>query len=128
LLNFGITISIVAVLIFFNQWLLGLFGEEFKAGFSVLLILSLVHLLNSFMGSAAIIMQMIGYQKQYQSIAVLALVLNLGLNFLLFPQYGTIGAAVSTAFSLTVWYICNAVFLKRKENIITYFNPFIKVK
>lgn len=128
LLNFGITISIVAVLIFFNQWLLGLFGEEFKAGFSVLLILSLVHLLNSFMGSAAIIMQMIGYQKQYQNIAVLALVLNLGLNFLLVPQYGTIGAAVSTAFSLTVWYICNAVFLKRKENIITYFNPFIKVK
>lgn len=126
-LNFGITITIVLFLIIFNQWLLGLFGEEFKAGFSVLLILSSVHLLNSFMGSGAIIMQMIGYQKQYQNIAILALVLNLGLNFLLIPRYGNIGAAVSTAFSLTAWYISNAVFLKRKENIITYFNPFIKM-
>ena len=128
LLNFGVTVGIVLFIILFNQWLLGLFGEEFKAGFSVLLILSSVHLFNSFMGSAAIIMQMIGYQKQYQNIAVLALVLNLSLNFLLVPKYGSIGAAVSTAFSLTIWFICNAVFLKRKENIMTYFNPFIKIK
>lgn len=128
LLNFGVTIAVVAIIIIFNQWLLGLFGEEFKDGFTVLLILSSVHLINSFMGSAAIIMQMIGYQKQYQNIAILALVLNLGLNFLLIPIYGTIGAAVSTAFSLTVWFICNAVFLKRKENLITYLNPFIKIK
>lgn len=128
LLNFTVTIGIVAILIIFNQFLLGLFGEEFKTGFSVLLILSLVHLFNSFMGSAAIIMQMIGYQKQYQNIAILALVLNLGLNFLLIPQFGNVGAALSTAFSLTVWFICNAVFLKKKENIITYFNPFIKIK
>src|SRR5699024_1693471 len=71
LLNFGITVGIVGILIIFNQSLLGLFGEEFKSGFEVLLILSLVHLLNSFMGSGAIIMQMIGYQKQYQNIAIL---------------------------------------------------------
>ena len=128
LLNFGITLGIVLVLIIFNQWLLGLFGEEFKSGFEVLLILSLVHLFNSFMGSAAIIMQMIGYQKQYQNIAVLALVLNLGLNFILIPKFGNIGAALATAISLTVWYICNAIFLKKKENIITYFNPFVKFK
>jgi len=128
LLNFGITVGIVGILIIFNQSLLGLFGEEFKSGFEVLLILSLVHLLNSFMGSGAIIMQMIGYQKQYQNIAILALVLNLGLNFLLIPKFGNIGAALATACSLTVWYICNAVFLKKKENIVTYFNPFIKIK
>lgn len=127
-LNFAITMGIVLVLIIFNQFLLGLFGEEFKIGYHVLLILSLVHLLNSFMGSGAVIMQMIGYQKQYQNIAILALVINLGLNFILVPKYGNIGAAVATAFSLTVWYICNAIFLKRKENIITYFNPFIKIK
>src|SRR5699024_11198876 len=118
-LNFGTTVGVVAILIIFNQWLLGLVGEEFKSGFTVLLILCLVHLINSFMGSAAIIMQMIGYQKQYRNIAVLALVINLGLNFFLIPKFGNIGAALATAFSLTVWFICNAVFLKKKENIIT---------
>lgn len=128
LLNFGVTVGIVSIIIIFNQFLLGLFGEEFKSGFQVLLILCLVHLFNSFMGSAAIIMQMIGYQKQYQNVAILALVINLGLNFLLIPRLGNIGAAIATAISLTVWYICNAIFLKKKENIITYFNPFLKLK
>jgi len=128
ILNFGITVAIITVIVVFNQWLLGLFGEEFKSGFQVLLILSLVHLMNSFMGSAAIIMQMIGYQKQYQNIAILALIINLGLNFVLVPQYGNTGAALATAFSLTIWYVGNAIFLKRRENIITYLNPFIKIK
>lgn len=125
-LNFGVTVGIVLLIIIFNQFLLGLFGEEFKSGAAVLLILCLVHLLNSFMGSAAIIMQMTGYQKQYQNIAVAALVINLGLNFLLVPRFGNIGAALATAISLTVWYIYNTSFLKRKENISTYFNPFRK--
>lgn len=125
-LNFGVTVGIVLIIIIFNQFLLGLFGEEFKSGFAVLLILSLVHLMNSFMGSSATIMQMIGYQKQYQNIAILALVINLSLNFMLVPKYGNVGAAVATAISLTFWYICNAGFLKKKENIITYFNPFFK--
>lgn len=128
MLNLCITVSIITILIVFNQFLLGLFGEEFKSGYMVLLILSLVHLMNSFMGSGAIIMQMIGYQKQYQNIAVIALVINLGLNFILVPKYGNTGAAIATAISLTIWYIANAVFLKRKENIITYFKPFIKIK
>lgn len=127
-LNFGITVIIISILLVFNQTLLGLFGEEFKSGYLVLLILSLVHLMNSFMGSGAIIMQMIGYQKQYQYIAISVLVINLGLNFILVPSYGNTGAAIATAVSLTVWYVSNAVFLKRKENIITYINPFIKIK
>jgi len=127
-LNFVVTMGIVIILIIFNQWLLGLFGEEFKSGLLVLLILSLVHLMNSFMGSAAIIMQMIGYQKQYQNIAVMALAVNLGLNFILIPKLGNTGAAISTAISLTFWYVSNAVFLKRKENIVTYLNPFNKIK
>lgn len=127
-LNFVVTVCVVTILIVFNQWLLGLFGEEFKSGFWVLLILSLVHLMNSFMGSGAIIMQMIGYQKQYQNIALLTLVMNLVLNFILVPKFGNTGAAVATAISLTIWYVCNAIFLKKKENIITYFNPFNKIQ
>ena len=127
-LNFGVTVGIVLTIIIFNQILLGLFGEEFKSGFPVLLILAMVHLMNSFMGSAAIIMQMIGYQKQFQNIAIVTLIVNLGLNFLLVPKYGNTGAALATAISLSIWYVCNAVFLKRTENIITYFNPFVKFK
>lgn len=126
ILNFIITVIITLILIIFNQFFLGLFGEEFKSGYWVLMILCLMHLLNSFFGSAAIIMQMIGYHKQYQYNAILTLILNLVLNFILIPTYGNIGAAVGTSVSLTIWFVLNAIFLKRKENLVTYFNPFSK--
>jgi len=128
LLNFLITVTIVIGIIITNKWLLGLFGEEFKTGTTVLLILCSVHLINSAMGSAAIIMQMTGYQKQYKNIALMALGINLGLNFLLIPPYGITGAAIATAVSLSIWNVSNSIFLKRKENIITYFNPFYTIK
>ena len=127
-INFLVTIVIVMVLLISNKWLLGLFGEEFKSGTIVLFILCFVHLINSAMGSAAIIMQMTGYQKQYRNIAFISLCINLILNFLLIPKFGISGAAIATAISLTFWNVNNAVFLKRKEGITTYFYPFHKEK
>lgn len=119
-LNFGITTLIVATLIIFNQWFLGIFGDEFKVGSLALIILCSIHLINSAVGSVGIIMQMIGKQKQYQYIAIISLGINLTLNFLLIPIYGIIGAAIATAVSLSVWNIAGTVYLKRKENIRTY--------
>ncbi|MDQ7916539.1 flippase [Mesonia sp. MT50] len=119
-LNFGITTLIVATLIIFNQWFLGIFGDEFKVGSLALIILCSIHLINSAVGSVGIIMQMIGKQKQYQYIAIISLCINLTLNFLLIPIYGIIGAAVATAISLSVWNITGTIYLKRKENIRTY--------
>lgn len=119
-LNFVITTIIVVILIIFNQWFLGIFGSEFKVGGIALIILCSIHLINSAVGSVGIIMQMTGKQKQYQYIAVIALLINLLLNFILIPRYGINGAAVATAISLSVWNIAGTVYLKRKENIRTY--------
>ena len=119
-LNFGITTLIVAILIIFNQWFLGIFGDEFKVGSLALIILCSIHLINSAVGSVGIIMQMIGKQKQYQYIAIISLCINLTLNFLLIPIYGIIGAAIATAVSLSVWNVSGCIYLKRKENIRTY--------
>ncbi|TXK72560.1 flippase [Mesonia sp. HuA40] len=119
-INFVATAGIVAVLLIFNQFFLGIFGEEFLVGKYVLIILCSIHLLNSTTGSVGIIMQMIGRQKQYQNIALIALGLNLILNFALIPLYGIEGAAAATAISLSFWNIAGTVYLKRKENIRTY--------
>ena len=123
-INFLITASIVIGVILTNKWLLGLFGDEFKQGTTVLLILCSIHLINSAMGSGAIIMLMIGYQKQYRNIALVSLGINLILNFVLIPKFDITGAAIATAISLTFWNVSNAIYLKRKENIITYFKFF----
>ncbi|MGO2357482.1 flippase [Mesonia sp.] len=119
-LNFSLTVLIVMVLLVFNQWFLGMFGEEFKAGSMALIILCAIHLINSAVGSVGIIMQMTGKQKQYQYIAIISLGINLLLNFILIPRYGINGAAIATAISLSVWNVSGCVYLKRKENIRTY--------
>jgi len=65
-------------------------------------------------------MQMTGKQKQYQYIAIISLILNLTLNFILIPKYGINGAAIATAISLLVWNMSGCIYLKSKENIETH--------
>lgn len=120
--NFIITIIVVFLIFLFHEFLLGLFGQEFLAGSVVLLILSVGQLINSLSGSVGLIFQMTGLQKIHQNILLTALAINIILNFVLTPKYGAIGAAIATVISMTFWNIYGAIFLKRKMNIVSYFN------
>lgn len=122
--NFFITLAVVTIIIIFSSFLLGLFGEGFQSGVSVLLILCIGQLINSLSGSVGVVMQMIGEQKMYQYLIVSALVINLILTFMLTPIYGGLGAASATVVSMIFWNIAGALYLKRKKQIQTYFNPF----
>jgi len=122
--NFFITLAVVTFIILFNSFLLGLFGEGFQAGVTILLILCIGQLFNSLSGSVGVVMQMIGEQKMYQYLIVSALFINLILTFLLTPIYGGIGAATATVASMIFWNIAGAFYLKRNKHIQTYFNPF----
>jgi len=120
-LNFFISGSIVFLIIVFHGFLLGMFGEAFKAGYLILFIFCLGQIINSFSGSVGVILQMIGKQKIYQNFVLLALIINLILTFILTPIYGGIGAATSTVISMIVWNLGSAIYLKRKLNIISYY-------
>lgn len=102
------------IIVIFHDFLLGIFGEEFKAGYIILFIFCAGQLVNSLSGSVGIIMQMIGKQKVYQNFVIIALFINLALTFILTPVYGGIGAAVSTVISMVFWNIGCAVYLKKK--------------
>lgn len=123
-INFFITLVVVSFIILFNSFLLGLFGEGFQAGVTVLLILCIGQLINSLSGSVGVVMQMIGEQKMYQYLIVSALIINLILTFILTPLYGGVGAATATVASMIFWNIAGALYLKRNKHIQTYFNPF----
>jgi len=77
-------------------------------------------------GSVGVIMQMTGHQKVYQNIVLIALILNIVLNFTLIPLYGILGAAIATVVSISSWNIIGAVYLKQKLNIRSYYSPFKK--
>jgi len=122
-INFIITLFVVLSIVLFRNFLLGIFGQEFLAGVTVLLILCFSQLINSLSGSVGLIMQMTGLQKVYQYIVLVALVINIILNFTLTPKFGAVGAAVATLISVAFWNIYGAIYLRRKLNIISYFNP-----
>ncbi len=127
-LNFMISSVIVVGIIVFHQFLLGMFGEAFTAGATILFIFCAGQIINSFSGSVGVILQMIGKQKVYQNFVLAALVINLILTFILTPLYGGVGAAVSTVISMIFWNIGSAIYLKRKKNIQSYFKPFKDLK
>ncbi|PWI29834.1 flippase [Flavobacteriaceae bacterium LYZ1037] len=121
-INFIITLIVVLLIFLFHEFLLGLFGLEFLAGGTVLLILCVGQLVNSLSGSVGLILQMTGHQKIHQNIVLVALGINIILNFILTPRYGAVGAAIATLISMAFWNIYGAIYLKRKMNIVSYFN------
>jgi O-antigen/teichoic acid export membrane protein len=125
-INFFITFIVVGLIIMLSSFLLGLFGEGFESGIYVLFILCVGQLINSLSGSVGVVMQMIGEQKMYQNLIVIALAINLILTVILTPVYGGIGAAIATVISMVFWNITGAVFLKQKKNIKTYYLPSFK--
>lgn len=123
-INFFITLIVVSLIIILGPFLLGLFGEGFEAGISVLVILCVGQLVNSLSGSVGVVMQMIGEQKMYQYFIVSALIINLILTLILTPIYSGIGAAIATVASMIFWNIAGAFYLKNHKKIRTYFKPF----
>ena len=121
-INFYITLVIVLFIIVFHNWILGIFGKEFIAGSLFLIILCVGQLINSLSGSVGVILQMTGYQKVYQNIVLIALILNIVLNLILIPLYGGLGAAIATVVSISSWNILGAIYLKIKINIKSYFS------
>jgi len=121
-LNFYTTLTIVLAIVVLRKPLLNIFGEEFIKGGIILVILCVGQLVNSISGSVGTILQMVGKQKVYQNIVVLALFLNIILNVTLIPLYGGVGAAISTAVSIASWNLLGAIYLKRKLNITSYYN------
>lgn len=120
-LNFLISGFIVLIIIVFHNFLLGMFGEAFKAGHIILFIFCVGQIINSFSGSVGVVLQMIGKQKVYQNFMLIALFINLILTFVLTPLYGGIGAAISTVISMIVWNLGSAIYLKRNMNITSYY-------
>ncbi len=123
-LNFLISGAVIVVILIFNKFLLSIFGDEFIAGSTILYILCAGQIINSFSGSVGIILQMIGKQKIHQNFVLMALLINLILTLILTPIYGGIGAATATVISMSFWNLGSAIYLKKKLNIISYYNPF----
>ncbi|MCB0746014.1 MAG: flippase [Ignavibacteriae bacterium] len=118
---FIITFIVGALIILFRKYLLSIFGQEFVLGHITLTILCLGQIIMAFSGFIAIILQMTGFQKIYRNIVLVALFLNILLNYILTPNFGSVGAAIATTLTLVFWNAIGVWMIKKKLKINSYF-------
>jgi len=101
-LIFWTSLPILLVFWLFPSIILGIFGNEFKKGVLVLIILTFAQFINAVVGSVGYILQMTGKEKVLQYVVFIAVLVNMGLNIILIPKYGINGAAFASMFSLAI--------------------------
>jgi O-antigen/teichoic acid export membrane protein len=83
--------------------ILAMFGPGFAAGYSALAILVVGNLVNSATGPVTTVAIITGRQRAAASIYAWATVADLVLCVLLVPRLGSVGAAIATAVSMSLW-------------------------
>ena len=123
---FWTSVPLVIIFFMFPEFLLGLFGEEFKVGVNAFILLSCGKLFSSFSGSVGNILQMTGNQNILAKILLFAAILNIVLNLYLIPKYGIDGAALASVISIVVWNSGMILAVKKKLGFYTFYIPFMK--
>lgn len=86
----------------FGDDLLRVFGDEFVGGYAALVILGVSVVVRCAVGTVGTLLVMSGHQRFNAVNIVIVTAMNVGLNLLLIPRYGLLGAAVATAVSVSL--------------------------
>ena len=132
---FWTSVPLVVIFFMFPEYLLGLFGEEFKIGVTAFIFLSCGRLVSSFSGSVGNILKMTDNQNIFGLLLFFGAIINICLNLFLIPSNnilsiygisGINGAAFASMCSLSFWNLAMVFFVRRKFGFYTFYVPFIK--
>jgi O-antigen/teichoic acid export membrane protein len=96
-LVFWPTMLVTLFLISCGSYILGSFGPEFVAAQWCLTILVLGQLVNATTGPGGYLLDLTGHQDYSARVRCCTAILNLGLNYILIPKLGIMGAAIATS-------------------------------
>lgn len=97
------TVVLELAFILFGKQLLGIMDPSFVAAYPALLILSVGQCANVLAGSAGVVLNMTGHEKQNARILLTTVPITLILLSLLTPLYGLNGAASASAIGMVIW-------------------------
>lgn len=123
---FFTSLPLTAILCFFPELILGFLGEGFKGAWLALILLSIGNFINSITGSIGILLQMTGHQKQYNKIITSTAIGSIILNFILVPQFGLVGAAISSSSAKIIQNLLSVFYAKKELNILSIYIPGIE--
>ena len=102
-LSISVAMFLIGFLFLAGEWVLSLFGREYEGSFILLLILLTGQLVNSAVGAVAYIMLMTGQERNAARILTVVISVMLALYVIVIPGFGIKGAALVTAFGITIW-------------------------
>lgn len=121
--------TIALILIVFAKPILGMFGPEFIEAHWALKILVLGQFINAFSGSVGNLLSMTGYQNQLMLVSSCTALINVVLNAIAIPLWGIVGAALTTAFTVSIWNIWLAtIVIEKLEVNPTVFSSLFQAK
>ena len=114
------TLAAAIVLLVAGDLVLGLFGDNFGAGYPLLWLLVLGFLARAATGPTEYLLNMTGHQNAVAGAYGCAAVANIALNFALVPAFGLMGAAASTAISIVGATLWLAIIVHRRLGITAF--------
>lgn len=103
--------------LFFGSTILGLWGEEFKSGYYILLILTFSQAYNICTGPAGSLLMMSGFEKILMKLNIYLVIFSVLLGFLSAYFYGVIAFAISTAVIRIISNSIKILLVKKKIKI-----------
>lgn len=98
LLVFSILVLLFCIL--FGSSILSIWGDEFRKGYFVLVILSIGQFFNVSTGLVGTLLTMTGFEKKLLAVNTFFMILNIILNIILISIFGIIGAAIAYALAI----------------------------
>jgi O-antigen/teichoic acid export membrane protein len=120
---FFTTTPLLLVYLLFPSLIMGLFGNEFIVGSTVLIFISIATFVASISGSVGYLMLMTDNQIILRNVTFVTAFLNVVLNYILIPEYGIDGAGFATMVSMIFWNITLVVYIKKKLGFWTVYIP-----
>ena len=127
-LLFLLTLPLTLIILLIPEFLLGIFGHQFKDGAVCLSILAISNMLSAICGSVGILLQMTGYQSIYNKIIMVAAGLSIVLNLTLIPVWGITGAAIASSAAKIFQNLAASFVVYKKLGIFSIYIPGVTSK
>jgi len=96
------------------EWILTIFGAEFKDGVIVLDILLIGVVMNAATGAVAELLMMSGFEKSVSRVVAISSLITVAIAMIMIPKYGLIGAAIATSIGMSTQNLLMVVVVKTR--------------
>ncbi len=105
---------IVAAMMIFPEFIMGLFGAGFEEAALLLSIMAIGQFINVATGSVGYLLTMSGHEKDFRRVTFFSGPLTIILSFALINEYGVLGAAIATAVGLSVQNLIALIMVRKR--------------